>query len=86
MSCRLKPLTLIILGAIMATGCASSPDEYGTEEAWREYCVSNAYQADLRTGVTVDSWDPDATTAGHRGTRTDDVLEPDVNQAPPRGC
>ena len=52
-----------------------------------DYCASaGPNRTTPNTRVTVEYWDDEATTAGHRGTLTDDTMEPDPNQAKPHGC
>ena len=83
----LLKLGLLFSLLLSLVACANTnPDDFDTEDLWQDYCATGGYQADQQTGVTVNNWDSEATTAGHRGTRTDDVMEPDPNQAPPRGC
>ena len=73
--------TAVLLGA-----CTTNPDAPGTDDLWRDYCATEGFQAEKNTRVTVQSWDPENTTAGHRGVSTDSVLEPDGANPPPRGC
>lgn len=77
-----------LLGAAGALcACANpNPGNMDTADLWRDYCASNAGQVTPNTNVTASHWDHESTTAGHRGTRTDDAMEPDPNQSPPRGC
>ena len=72
---------------VLALGaCSTTQDDLAMEDFWRDYCETDGFQADQRTGVTVSTWDPDATTAGHKGTTTNRDLEPDGSNPPPRGC
>ena len=82
----MKLVITSVLSALLVACASNNPGGYDTADLWREHCASNAGQVDTRTNVTVEHWDDEATTAGHRGTRTDNVMEPDANQAPPRGC
>jgi len=78
---------LAVLLSLLA-GCAGTPSgEYDMADAMAEYCdQAGARRTTANTQTTVQHWDDEATTAGHRGTLTDDVLEPDLNQARPHGC
>lgn len=77
-------LTLII---VLLAGCTTPRDDYDMTEFMADYCDSaGPGRTTPNTNVTVDFWDDESTTAGHRGTLTDDRMEPDVNQTPPRGC
>jgi len=82
----MKPSTWILISCVVLAGCATNPDDLNTEDLWRDYCATDAHRTEEGTRVTVQSWDPDHTTAGHRGVATDPVLEPDGTQPPPRGC
>jgi len=76
---------LLMLTIFAVTGCAgANPDGMTTDELWSEYCTSDGHTKDARTGTTVETWDHDATTAGHGGVSVEDKLGP--NPGPPRGC
>lgn len=77
-----------LLLSIHLAGCAGTdPRGYGVEDLMAEYCAdAGPRRTTPNTNTTVQHWDHEATTAGHRGTLTDDVMEPDLNQAKPHGC
>lgn len=76
---------LLILAVVVVTGCAgANPGDMTTDELWREYCASDGHARDPRTGTTVETWNDEATTAGHGGVSVEDKLGP--NPGPPRGC
>jgi hypothetical protein len=78
--------TALLCSLLMA--CANpNPRGYDTEDLMADYCEgAGARQTTSNTQTTVQNWDHEATTAGHRGTLTDDVMEPDLNQAKPHVC
>ncbi len=79
---------LLLFSCLGLLACANpNPGGYDMEDLMADYCANagpNRTTANTRT--TVEHWDHEATTAGHRGTLTDDTLEPDPNQAKPHGC
>ena len=79
---------LVLSVALMLCGCASGGSgAYGVEDLMADYCAdAGPRRTTPNTNTTVQHWDHQATTAGHRGTLTDDVMEPDLNQAKPQGC
>ena len=85
----MKSSTLaILLLCVNLAGCAgTTPGGYGIEDLMADYCADTGPRRTTpNTNTTVKHWDHEATTAGHRGTLTDDVMEPDLNQAKPHGC
>jgi ABC-type glycerol-3-phosphate transport system substrate-binding protein len=84
--------TLLLIVAMALTlalaACASpNPGGYDTADLMAEYCATaGPNRTTSNTQTTVHHWDHEATTAGHRGTVTNDTMEPDLNQAKPHGC
>lgn len=68
--------------------CANpNPGGYDTADLMAEYCANAGPNQTLsNTQTTIHRWDHENTTAGHRGTVTNDTFEPDLNQAKPHGC
>ncbi|MEE4175685.1 MAG: hypothetical protein V2I57_15675 [Xanthomonadales bacterium] len=81
----LLPAVLLAAGL---TACANpNPDGYDTADLMADYCAGAGPNRTMpNTQTTVHHWDDEATTAGHRGTVTNDTMEPDLNQAKPHGC
>lgn len=79
-------LPLFLAGFLAA--CANpNPGGYDTADLMTDYCATAGPNwTTPNTQTTVHRWDDEATTAGHRGTVTDDTMEPDLNQAKPHGC
>jgi hypothetical protein len=79
---------LLLTVVATLTACASpNPGAYDTADLMAEYCANAGPNGTMpNTRTTVHHWDHEATTAGHRGTLTDDIMEPDLNQAKPHGC
>lgn len=82
------PLVFALTLALVLSACANpNPGGYDTADLMAEYCASAGPNGTtMNTQTTIHSWDHEATTAGHRGTVTNDTLEPDLNQAKPHGC
>ncbi len=80
-------LASLLLIALLGACANPNPGGYDTEDLMADYCdQAGPRRTTANSGTTVSNWDHEATTAGHRGTRTDDVLEPDPNLAKPHGC
>ncbi len=78
----------LLVSLTLLTACASpNSGGYDTTDLMADYCANaGPNRTTPNTQVTVQHWDHEATTAGHRGTLTDDAMEPDLNQAKPHGC
>lgn len=87
---QLHPTRLVasIITVVLLSACANpNPGGYDTADLMADYCANVGPNQTLsNTQTTVHHWDDEATTAGHRGTVTNDTLEPDLNQAKPHGC
>jgi hypothetical protein len=77
---------ILFLSVNLAACAAVDPEGYDMEEMMAVYCDDAGPRRTLDNTNIIHSWDDEATTAGHRGTLTDDVMEPDLNQARPHGC
>jgi hypothetical protein len=81
-------LVLLLIPVLSLMACASpNPGGYDTADLMADYCATaGPNRTTPNTSTTIHYWDHDATTAGHRGTVTNDTMEPDLNQAKPHGC
>ncbi len=79
-------LALLLLAALLGACANPNPGGYDMEDLMADYCDNAGPRRTTANTTTIHSWDDEATTAGHRGTITDDVMEPDLNQAKPHGC
>ncbi len=80
------PLSALAIAVSMAACASPNPGGYDIEDLMADYCADAGPRRTTSNTTTIHSWDDEATTAGHRGTITDDVMEPDLNQAKPHGC
>lgn len=66
-------------------GCATPRGDTDLAAFEADYCNSaGSRQTTSNTNVTVQYWDDEATTAGHRGVLVDEKMQPDM--ATLRGC
>lgn len=77
---------LLLSGSLaLLAGCAAVGDTDDLTRLQAEYCSDTGLgRTTPNTRITVQNWDDEATTAGHRGVLTDDRMG--AGQATPNGC